>query len=209
MAGSAAPDREREIRAPLRPDLPPPSIRLAEKSELDEIAALFEPGLAAYRGTPGDWIVDPYLADLLKVHDRFEIAETYVALDGLRIAGSVAFYRDVALEGWSNLPARWSGFRALVVDPAARGRGIGRLLIERCIERTSEVGAPSLGIHTVALLADAVRLYERLGFVRCQEFDLRAADVFGGPADDPMLGLAFRYDVVSGPRTVIEPGSTT
>jgi GNAT superfamily N-acetyltransferase len=195
MGTSAAHDGDREIRARPRPDLAPPLVRLAHEGQLDEIAALFEPGLAVYRGTPGDWIVDPYLADLAKVRGRFGIAETYVALDGGRVAGSVAFYRDVALEGWSNLPAGWAGFRALVVHPDARGRGLGRLLIERCIERTSEVGVPTLGIHTVALLADAVHLYERLGFVRCPEFDLRAADVFGGPADDPMLGLAFRYDL--------------
>jgi GNAT superfamily N-acetyltransferase len=195
MVGSAAPDREDEIRAPLRPDLAAQSIRLARGSELDEIAGLFAPGLAAYRGTPDDWILDHYLADLVNVCDRFDVAETYIATDGEEIVGSVAFYRDVALEGWSNLPTGWAGFRALVVHPAARGRGVGRLLVERCIERTREVGAPALGIHTIALLADAMRLYERLGFVRCPEFDLRAKDVFGAPPGKDMNGPAFRYDV--------------
>ena len=172
----------------------PLSIRPARQQDLDGVAALFEPGLAAYRGVPGDWILDHYLADLMKVRDRLDVAETYVAVDAGQLVGSVAFYCDVALEGWSNLPPGWSGFRALVVDPVARGRGVGRLLVERCIARTGEVGAPTLGIHTVELLADAVRLYERLGFVRCPEYDLPARDVFGGP-DDDMVGLAFRFDL--------------
>ena len=68
------------------------------------------------------------------------------------------------------------------------------------------MGAQTLGLHTIDLLVEAVRLYQAMGFVRCPEFDLRAADVFGGPDDDPMAGLAFRYDLgASGPRTVIEP----
>jgi GNAT superfamily N-acetyltransferase len=195
MTGFAARDREREIRAPRRPDLSAPAVRLAREKELDEIAALFEPGLSQYRGVAADWFLDGYLADLAEVRDRFGIAETYVALDGGRIVGSVAFFRDVVLEGWSTLPAGWSGFRALVVDPAVRGRGVGRLLVERCIERTSEVGAPTLGIHTVGLLEEAIRLYIRLGFVRCPEFDLRVGDVIASDLADDMVGLAFRYDL--------------
>lgn len=191
----AASDHEQEIRASLRPDLPPPSIRLAEASELNEIASLFEPGLEPYQGTDNDWILDNYLADLVKMDERFCVAETWVAVAGEQLVGSVAFYRDVALEGWSNLPTGWTGFRALIVHPAARGRGVGRLLVERCIERTREVGAPTLGIHSIALLTDAIRLYERLGFVRCPEYDLRAKDVFGAPPGKDMQGPAFRYDV--------------
>lgn len=169
-------------------------IRSAREDELDRVASLFEPALEVYRGTPDDWALDNYLADLVNVRDRFGLAETYVASDGGEIVGSVAFYRDVALEGWSNLPAGWTGFRALVVHPAARGRGVGRSLVERCLERSRELGAATLGIHTVALLRDAIRLYERLGFVRCPEFDLRVRDVFGAPADKDMHGPAFRYD---------------
>ena len=191
----AASDDEREVRASPRPDLPPLSIRLAVKSELDEIAALFGPGLDPYRGTDDDWILDNYLADLVKVGERFGIGETWVAVAGEEVVGSVAFYRDVALEGWSNLPTGWTGFRALVVHPAARGSGVGCRLVERCIERTCEVGAPTLGIHSIALLTDAIRLYARIGFIRCPEYDLRAKDVFGAPPGKDMRGPAFRYDV--------------
>jgi GNAT superfamily N-acetyltransferase len=171
------------------------SIRRAREHELDEIAALFGPALAPYRGSGADWIVDSYLAELVDVRPRFEVGEVYVAAQDERILGTVAFYPDVVLEGWSNLPAGWAGFRALAVDPGARGGGIGRALVERCLARAKEVGAPALGIHTIALLADAVRLYERLGFVRCPEFDLRAADVFPADNADDMDGLAFRHDL--------------
>jgi GNAT superfamily N-acetyltransferase len=192
----ASEQRPSGVRVHARPGPRPlaVAIRSAREDELDRVAALFEPGLEAYRGTPDDWALDNYLADLVNVRERFGLAETYVAAQGGELVGSVAFYRDVALEGWSTLPAGWTGFRALVVHPAARGRGVGRFLVERCLERSRELGAPTLGIHTVALLRDAIRLYERLGFVRCPEFDLRVKDVFGAPPEKDLHGLAFRYD---------------
>ena len=128
---------------------------------------------------------------------RFAEAEVLVAEHDGRIVGTIAFYADVRHEGWSNLPAGWAGFRALAVAPRMRGAGIGKALVQHCIERTRNVGAETLGIHTISLLTDAVRLYQRLGFVRCPEFDLRAADIFPSENADETVGLAFRLDVES------------
>ena len=196
MAGFAAHEKRVEVGAPERPDLDA-SIRPARNSELDEIAGLFAPALAPYRGGVQDWILDAYLAELVDVRPRFEEAEVLVAEHDECIVGTIAFYPDVRLEGWSNLPAGWAGFRALAVAPRRRGTGIGQALVRRCIQRTREIGAETLGIHTISLLTDAVRLYQRLGFVRCPEFDLRAADVFTSDNADDMVGLALRRDVES------------
>jgi len=196
MAGFAAHEERVEVGAPARPDLDA-SIRPARNSELDEIAGLFAPALAPYRGGVQDWILDAYLAELVDVRPRFEEAEVLVAEHDGRIVGTIAFYPDVRLEGWSNLPAGWAGFRALAVAPRRRGTGIGQALVRRCIQRAREIGAETLGIHTISLLTDAVSLYQRLGFVRCPEFDLRAADVFTSDNADDMVGLAFRRDVES------------
>jgi len=55
---------------------------------------------------------------------------------------------------------------------------IGRALVDRCLERARELGRPTLGIHTIALLTDAVRLYERMGFGPPSErlMELRVSD---------------------------------
>jgi len=196
MAGFAAHEQRVAVGAAERPDLAA-SIRPARNSELDEIAGLFAPALAPYRGGVQDWILDAYLAELVDVRPRFEEAEVLVAEHDECIVGTIAFYPDVRLEGWSNLPAGWAGFRALAVAPRTRGTGIGQALVRRCIQRTREIGAETLGIHTISLLTDAVRLYQRLGFVRCPEFDMRAADVFTSDNADDMVGLALRRDVES------------
>jgi GNAT superfamily N-acetyltransferase len=199
MRDFAAPEQSRGIRVRAHPEpgdaAAGPVVRRARADELDAVAALFAPGLAPYRGTDADPLLDAYLTDLEDIRPRFEVAEVYLALDRGRPVGSVSFYPDVRLEGWSTFPAGWSGFRALVVHPDARGSGIGRALLETSIARSRAVGAPALGLHTIELLVDAVRLYERLGFVRCPEFDLRAVDVFPGSYSDATNGAAYMLEL--------------
>ena len=157
-------------------------------------------------------MIDAYLHELVNgVRERWNVGETYVAISERRVVGSVAFYPDVALEGWSTFPSGWTGFRALVVDPAARGAGLGKALVEQCLVRSRDVGGAVLGIHTADFLSHAVRLYRAMGFVRCPEYDLAVAEIFPA-AGTNVTAIAFRYDLTAepiGPRTVIEPGSTT
>jgi ribosomal protein S18 acetylase RimI-like enzyme len=67
-------------------------------------------------------------------------------------------------------PDDWSVIRMLVVDPAARGGGIGRALVAAALEQSRRVEAPAVGLHTSPIMATALRLYESIGFVR--EHDL-------------------------------------
>ena len=193
---AASEDRGGWAGGPRGPPPARPSIRLAREHELDTIAALFGPALDGYRSTSADAILEAYTRDLVGgVRDRFEVAETYVAVHHGRVVGAVVFYGDVALEGWSNLPAGWAGFRALVVDPDVRGAGVGRALVERCLVRGRKSGAAVLGIHSADYLSHAVQLYERMGFVRCPEFDLLASVAFPLEGEDDMIAIAFRYDL--------------
>ena len=68
---------------------------------------------------------DGYLADLLDLDARAGDSLLLVAEREGRIVGTVTFFEDAAKEGlgW---PQGWAGLRALAVDPAARGHGIGR-----------------------------------------------------------------------------------
>ena len=61
--------------------------------------------------------------------------------------------------------------RLLAVEPAARGSGIGRRLTKECIRRARAQGYASLTLHTHEIMAVALRMYERMGFVRAPELD--------------------------------------
>lgn len=53
----------------------------------------------------------------------------------------------------------------MTVGEAARGAGLGRLLMQACIERAKALGAPRLYLETNATLGPALALYRAAGFV--------------------------------------------
>ncbi|OBA52925.1 acetyltransferase [Nocardia sp. 852002-20019_SCH5090214] len=71
----------------------------------------------------------------------------------------------------------------MAVAPRVRGRGIGRLLLNAAIDHARACGATSLFLASNGRLADAVHLYESVGFVHVPPEQLRPipydrADVF-------------------------------
>jgi putative acetyltransferase len=52
----------------------------------------------------------------------------------------------------------------MTVSEAVRGSGLGRLLMERCIEAGAEDGAPRLYLETNSSLGPALALYRATGF---------------------------------------------
>ncbi len=61
--------------------------------------------------------------------------------------------------------------RLLAVAPEARGLGIGTALMQECIRRARSLGASCLNLHTTDMMQVAMRMYERMGFVRAPELD--------------------------------------
>ena len=53
----------------------------------------------------------------------------------------------------------------MAVEPAMRGRGVGRALGEAAIERARALGAPRVELLSNTTLAPAITLYRSLGFV--------------------------------------------
>jgi GNAT superfamily N-acetyltransferase len=54
--------------------------------------------------------------------------------------------------------------RSMAVRPSMRGRGIGKLLLQRVEKFASANGYKRLILNTTPFLASAIRLYERFGF---------------------------------------------
>jgi GNAT superfamily N-acetyltransferase len=148
-------------------------IRPARPDEYDEIGELAVRVYLAEGYTRTDSRYNVVLRD---VAPRAEKAELMVAVDGTGqgtgpILGTVTYagLGSPYAEHVSS-PAEGS-FRMLVVDPAARGRGVGEALVRWCIDRAAGSGVRWLRLSTLAGMTAAGRLYLRLGFVRTPERD--------------------------------------
>ena len=93
-----------------------------------------------------------------------------VAVEDGRVVGTATLYLDDGSEQWRPGDAM---FRFLAVDPAARGRGVGRALFDACLARARAAGKRRMALHTTEWMATARAMYERAGFSREPEGDIR------------------------------------
>src|SRR5262245_52421154 len=171
-------------------------VRAADKSEAEHIGALVAAAWHELRDGIPPVIFDAYAAESADVAARWDEAEVLVAeVDGA-IAGTVTYYADAGREGLG-FPRGWAGFRTLAVDPTARGRGVGRALLAACLDRARAACAPTLAIHTSAVMRAACRLYEQAGFRRAPEYDVTGASALGLSEEEVghIAVIAYRLDI--------------
>jgi ribosomal protein S18 acetylase RimI-like enzyme len=82
--------------------------------------------------------------------------------------GEVLGYTYAGVEGHDYMALRGpaGALYDIVVDPAHRGRGVGRLLLEATIEALRDRGAPRIVLSTAERNESAQRLFARAGFRR-------------------------------------------
>ncbi len=121
-----------------------------------------------------DWRL--FMTHVAKMPELAKTGEIIVVEDGGRIVGAVAYVGPKAPKAAFFDPA-WPVIRMLVVDPAARGKGIGRQLTEECLRRAERDQSGVIALHTTPIMTVALPMYLRMGFVRVGE----APDILGVP----------------------------
>lgn len=154
-----------------------PLVRDARPEDLEPARALT---LAAYQEyapqMPGIW--PHYRQNILDTLADPAPAEQIVATLEGDLVGCVLLYPPRRLEargGAAEIEMPWPEVRLLAVAPAARGRGVGVSLMNECERRARRAGARALTLHTTDLMRAAVRLYQRLGYVRAPDLDFSPA----------------------------------
>lgn len=111
-------------------------------------------------------------------------SETNELLGGVVFIGDMQYYGS---GGIATKEKNASGFRLLGISNSARGLGLGKALTLKCIERTKELKADQLIIHTTNAMKPAWKMYEDIGFKRSDDLDFFHGnlEVFG-----------FRYKII-------------
>lgn len=151
--------------------------RIRTATEADR-AAIQEMSIAAYQQYAENmpqYIWEAYKEDILETTANVGgTAEQIVAeMDGA-IVGSVLIFPEGSVSGEEDnkvFKRKWPEIRLLAVAPAARGKGIGAALTQECIRRMRASGASTITLHTLDMMPVAMRMYEKLGFVRMPELD--------------------------------------
>lgn len=171
------------------------AIRQAAMNEIPQIEDLGIAAYLEYRDMVPPAIYGAYSQDLRNLGRYWAEADVLVAEMSGEIVGSVQFYADASTEGLG-LPSDWAGFRKLAVRPSARGHGIARALVGRCIELASGRQSRVVGIHTATFMKAACHLYEAMGFKRSPEHDLSTSAVLGvDAAAGDIAAIAYRLDL--------------
>ena len=135
------------------------SIRLSAPSEATAIESVIFESFAEYEAcyTPAAFAATTPTADTIR--RRLHEGPVWVACRQDAIVGTVsAVSRGAACY-----------IRSMAILPAARGYGIGRLLLQHVEDFAVAQGHTSLLLSTTPFLTRAIRLYERVGFRRSDD----------------------------------------
>lgn len=144
-------------------------IRRARPEEYEDAGGLI---VEAYLALPGGHMTDGYADELRDVGRRAAGAEVLVATDDGRVVGCVTLVADWVSPWAELLEDGEASIRMLAVLPGAQGRGIGRALLDACVERARELGRKAVLLHTTPWMQVAQKMYETAGFERFSERDL-------------------------------------
>jgi ribosomal protein S18 acetylase RimI-like enzyme len=110
---------------------------------------------------------EEYFLRLADVASRDVQAPVLVAIENGRILGSLTLELEERISmSHGPLSPGHAHVRMLGVDPAARGRGVGRALMDAAIEISKAQGKTMLTLNTTQQMTGAQRLYESMGFTR-------------------------------------------
>ena len=134
----------------IRPILPEDDARLAEiiRQNLEK----------KHLNIPGTAYFDPELAHLSRFYAALPEKRAYfVAECGGEVLGGAGYAECSAFEDCAEL-------QKLYLSDSAKGKGLGRRLMETVEDRARQAGYRRLYLETHSILDAAIRLYERRGY---------------------------------------------
>jgi GNAT superfamily N-acetyltransferase len=147
-------------------------LRNYENADAERLNRIAISAFDQFRHHYEDW--SAMLAGLSKTSDLSASGEFIIAELEDEFAGAVAYFGPNSQKA-AFFDQRWPIIRMLVVDPAFRGKGIGRALSDECIARARRDGSPVIALHTSPIMSVALPMYLKMGFAKAYD----APPIFG------------------------------
>jgi putative acetyltransferase len=137
----------------------PVTIRNIKKEDNEDLARIIRASLIEFDvPKQGTVYSDPTTDQLFELFNNARNSCYFIAEEDGGIIGGCGIYPT---EG---LPSGYAELVKLYLTAATRGKGIGRILIEKCFEAAAELGYTHLYLESFPQLAKAVGMYEKAGF---------------------------------------------
>ena len=148
-------------------------IRPAREEEYAAVGALTVAGYDAdgYLTYPDGTYDHGYAGWLADAASRGQNSTLLVAFDGDELVGTVTWCPYGSADAQLAKEPHQGEFRTLSIAPEARGRGVGRALVEHCLARARSAGLTEVLLFSLKEMVPAHRLYAGLGFVRRPDLD--------------------------------------
>lgn len=135
-----------------------PKIRPIQKSDDAELGELIRNVLTEFKANkPGTAYFDEGTSHLSSVFEHPKSAY-WVLVENEKVIGGGGVFPT------ANLPEQTCELVKLYLYPAARGRGLGKAILEQCFESAKELGYENMYLESMPELNQAVSMYERMGF---------------------------------------------
>jgi GNAT superfamily N-acetyltransferase len=134
--------------------------------DADDLNRIAVAAFSQFRDQYQDW--PAMLAGLSKTSDLGASGELIIVECENRPAGGVAYFGPDRPKA-AFFDQRWPIIRMLAVDPAFRGKGLGRILSTECIARAKRDVSPLIALHTSPIMTVALPMYLGMGFVKAYD----------------------------------------
>lgn len=165
-------------------------IREATPQDYDTIGSLLVKVYSQLDGFPKPEEQPAYYQMLQNIGDLTQKpgVRLFAAFDHSELLGAVVYFADMSQYGSGGIATKEkdaAGFRLLAVNPKQRGRGIGKLLTQKCIDQARIDKLPQVVIHSTAAMKVAWGMYEKMGFQRSTDLDFMQQEL-------PVYGFRLR-----------------
>ena len=138
--------------------MPAVTIKTIQPSDNQALAVIIRNALAEFGANkPGTVYYDATTDALYELFQK-QGSIYYVASENNQLIGGAGIYPT------AGLPADTCELVKMYLAPAARGKGIGKMLIEKALQFASDTGYRKVYIETMPELRKAMSVYEKFGF---------------------------------------------